>query len=256
MSTAKAALATYVKVDGMKLGLHEDVQQFMTGKAKILPRIPKYQQIWDPQQVIDFLITWSPAKYLSLLHLSMKTVTMLLLVSGQRPQILNFLTLDNMEQKRTSFKFTIQQNLKHSRAKTPATVVSISAFPGDKRVCPVNYLKAYLSRTEKLRNSRKIFISTTTPHEAASLSTMTRWIKNILNLAGIDTTVFSTGSTRAAAANAADRAGVPLQTIMAKAAWQTPTTFNKWYKKPLTQSSDKTYQKAILSKSSQTKERK
>ena len=255
LSTAKAALSAYVKIDGVKLGLHEDVHQFMTGKAKSLPRQPKYTTIWDPQVVFDFLMSWSPAKFLSLLQLSMKTVTMLLLISGQRPQILNFLTLDNMEQKRSSFRFTITQNLKHSRTKSPATVVNVVSYPGDKRICIVNYLKAYLARTEKLRQSRKLFITTTTPHEGATLSTMSRWVKTTLSLAGIDTTVFSPGSTRAAAANAADRAGVPLQTIMSKAAWKTPTTFNKWYKKPVVQDSEKAYQKAIQTKGRKTREK-
>ena len=175
----------------------------------------------------------------------MKTVTMFMLLSGQRPQILKFLSLQNMEKKRNKFTFTVTQNLKHSREKTPATVVQLQAYPGDKRICIVNYLNAYLSRTEKLRNTQCLFITSTAPYEAATLATMSRWIKTTLELAGIDTTVFSPGSTRAASANAAQRAGVPIQTILSKAAWQNETTFNKWYKKPIVKVTQGQYQQAI-----------
>lgn len=262
VSTAKAALATYVKIEGQKLGANDDVHQFMLGKARLTPRQPKYSQIWDPQVVFDFLIKWSPAKFLSLLQLSMKTVTMLLLISGQRPQILKFLTLDNMKKHRSKITFVISDNLKHSREKTPATQVTLLAYPGDKRICVVNYISAYLTRTENLRKSRSLFVTSTPPYEQATLSTMSRWVKSTLTLAGIDTTVFAPGSTRAASANAAQRAGVPLNTIMGKATWQSETTFNRWYKKPILESTEKQYQNAIQKpasskpKSSKTKKSK
>ena len=216
ISTAKAALGTYVKIDGKRLGENEDVHQFMVGKARLMPRQPKYVQIWDPQIVFDFLLKWSPAKFLSLIQLAMKTATMILLVSGQRPQILKFLSIENMQKKKSQINFVIPQNLKHSRKNTPATQIKLLAYPGDKRICVVNYVNAYLARTEKIRKSQSLFITSTPPYEQATLSTMARWVKTVLKLAGIDTTIFAPGSTRAASANAAHQAGVPLNTIMEK----------------------------------------
>ena len=245
ISTAKAALSSFIMINGKPLGQHTLTALLMRGIARQLPRTPKYQTIWDPEQVVQFLRTWAPARALNLLQLSIKTATLIMLVSGQRPQILSFLTLDNMVMKRSVITFTIVQNLKHSRANSPATTVQLRAHP-DKRVCVVNYIKQYLNRTEKLRKDRQLFITTTKPYNGATLNTMSRWIKIALQKSGIDVTVFTPGSTRAASANRAINRGVPLQTVLNKAAWQKKSTFTTWYKKPLTK--QVSYEKAILTK--------
>ena len=243
IATAKAALNSFIKVDGKYLGQHELTSRFMLGIAKQLPRLPKYDNIWDPDQVVTFLKKWSPAKKLNLLQLSAKTATLILLVTGQRPQILHYLSLENMTLKNATVTFTITQNLKHTRGNAPATNITLKSYH-DKRVCVINYIKAYIAKVEKIRNDKAFFVSTTKPHKAATQSTLSRWVKLVLQKSGINTHTFGPGSTRAAAANAAYRKGVTLQTIMSKAAWQSQSTFQKWYLKP--QKTTKNYQRAIL----------
>ena len=246
IATAKAALNTFIKIDGKYLGKHELVTRFMLGIAKQLPRVPKYSSIWDPDQVVAFLKQWSPARKLNLLQLSAKTATLILLVTGQRPQILHYLDLHYMEIKNASVTFTITQNLKHTRGNAPATTLALRSYH-DKRVCVITYIRAYLARVEKIRNDTAFFISTTKPHKAATQSTLSRWVKLVLQKSGINVHTFGAGSTRAATANAAFRKGVPLQTIMTKAAWKSKSTFFKWYLKP--SKTTENYQKAILGKS-------
>ena len=247
ISTAKAALGTFIEIQGKPLGEHPRVVRFMTGIARQLPRQPRYSEIWDPTQVIEFFKAWSPAKILNFFQLSVKTAVLLLLVTGQRPQILSHLSLDLMVRKKGVFKFFITQNLKHSRGNQAATEIVLHNFPADKRVCIVNYLSAYIQRTEPIRKSQQLFITTTRPYGPASLQTLTRWVKFGLQKAGINVTRFSAGSTRAAASNAALRAGVPIQTILARAAWATESTFQKWYRKPLVNQSPD-FQTAVLSR--------
>ena len=246
ISTAKAALSSFIDFNDKPLGEHPKVIRFMSGIARQLPRQPKYSEIWDPTTVVDYFKKWSPAKVLNLFQLSVKTTVLLLLVTGQRPQVLSYLSLDTMVQKKGSYTFYILQNLKHTRGNKPATEIVLQSFPADKRVCIVNYLSAYLKRTASLRSSRQLFITTTRPYGAASTQTLSRWVKCGLQKAGINVTKYSAGSTRAAASNAALRAGVPIQSIMAKATWTRESTFQKWYRKPLEQQT-KQFHTAVLS---------
>ena len=60
---------------------------------------------------------------------------------------------------------------------------------------------------------------------------MSRWIKELLRAAGINTNDFGPGSVRAAAVSKADQQGATLDTIMKSAGWTQPSTFTKFYKK-------------------------
>ena len=247
ISTAKAALSSFLTLDGKPLGQNRYVNQYMLGLAKSLPRVPRYQEIWDPQIVLQFLKKWSPAKVLNLYQLTIKTALLILLVTAQRPQILGKLSLDFMKHTKRTFVFTVTENLKHQRGYDPATIIQLKAFPADLRVCVENYVKAYINRTKPLRKSQKLFVTTTKPHEQASMTTISRWVKTGLTLAGINTKTFGAGSTRAAVANKAFDHGVPVDTILKKACWAQESTFTKWYKKEV-KIKKPDFQTVILSK--------
>ena len=247
ISTAKAALSSFITLDGKPLGQNRYINQYMVGLAKSLPRTPKYQEIWDPQIVLKFLRKWSPAKFLNLYQLTIKTALLILLVTAQRPQILSKLSLDQMRHAKRTFTFTVTSNLKHQRGYDPATVIQLKAFPADLRLCVENYLKAYIARTKNLRQVQDLFVTTTKPYGKATMSTISRWVKTGLQLAGVNTKVFGAGSTRAAVTNRAYDHGVPIETILKKACWANESTFTKWYKKEVKiQGPD--FQSVILSK--------
>ena len=245
ISTAKAALASFVTFDHKPLGQNRYVTLYMTGLAKSMPRTPKYQEIWDPQVVLNFLKKWSPAKLLNIFQLTIKTLLLLLLVTAQRMQTISKFSLDNMQQKKRKIWFTITDNLKHQRGNAPATVIQIQAFPADLRLCPVNYLKAYLARTKFIRSDQGLFVTTTKPHGKATMATLARWAKTGLKLAGVNTTKFSPGSTRAASANKALDQGVSIEKILKQGCWAQKSTFATWYKKDVKEK-DVHFQSAIL----------
>ncbi|KAJ8969397.1 hypothetical protein NQ314_001796 [Rhamnusium bicolor] len=85
------------------------------------------------------------------------------------------------------------------------------------------------------------------PYRTAHKQTISRWTKEMLTIAGIDTAKFRPHSTRHSSSSAAQRQGISLETICRTAGWSERTsTFAKYYNKPLT--SQKTeYAKAILS---------
>ena len=66
-----------------------------------------------------------------------------------------------------------------------------------------------------------------------SKDTLSRWIKTLLVKAGVDMSIFTPHSTRAASATAALRNLVPLKTILKTAGWSNSCTFAKFYNKPV-----------------------
>ena len=90
----------------------------------------------------------------------------------------------------------------------------------------------YIKRTEPLReNNTKLFISFVKPHNSVSKDTLSRWLKNLLSLSGIDTSIFVAYSVRSAACSAAHRNKVPINVILSSAGWSQDNTFKRFYKK-------------------------
>ena len=70
-----------------------------------------------------------------------------------------------------------------------------------------------------------------------------RWIRTVMNSAGIDTGTFKPHSVRPASVSSVSNK-LPLSTILKTAGWSNTCTFRKFYKKPVTM--DTTYCNAIL----------
>jgi hypothetical protein len=124
-----------------------------------------------------------------------------------------------------------------------------SAFPDDFDLCPVECLKCYEVKTREFRPSdiyvpNKLFLSYIHPHNPVTSSTLARWIKNILQLAGIDTSIFTAHSFRGASTSEALNQGISIPEILSMASWSRSSTFQKFYYRPQFNSSPG---KAVLS---------
>ena len=82
----------------------------------------------------------------------------------------------------------------HSRKKTIRGWVTLYDFPDNPAICPVRSLRDYMARTDTLRsvNAHSIFVALTKPHRSVSAQTVTRWIKDLMSKAGLDTEMFKT----------------------------------------------------------------
>ena len=171
---------------------------------------------------------------------------LLALISAQRAQTLHFLKLDNIKLKQNSVTFTVDDLLKQSRPGQLGCSFSFKAYPSDRRLCVVHYLRTYIRRTELIRGQvRSLFISHSKPHNEVSSQTISRWIKEALSAAGIDTAKYKAHSTRSAAVSAASRANVPVTCILKQAGWSSEKTFQRFCHKPLTDNND-TFSQAVL----------
>ena len=160
---------------------------------------------------------------------------LLALVTGQRGHALFQLKVSDIKFSDDHSRCVIHYSdkHKHTRAGTHSAPADIRQFHEEK-LCPVKHLLAYIEKTKDLpaRSSQnRLFLSFQKPHSPISRATFSRWIKTVLETAGIDCAVFSSHSTRAASVSAASGAGVTLKTILDAAGWSGDRTFLKFYKR-------------------------
>ena len=244
MNTARSALSTIITIDGQPAGQHRLVTRFLKSCFQQRPSLPKNNVVWDADLVLQYLKSLSPAKKLPLKLLTYKITMLLLLLSGQRQQTIHLLDVRNMTLTFSRVSFRIGDVVKQTRPGHHVAEIAFRAYAPDRRLCVITVLKAYLTRTLGIRGTTKqLLLTFGRPYHAASRGSIRRWVTAVLLEAGVDLSVFTPHSTRAAATS---RAGsrVPLATIMQAAGWKRESTFRKYYDKPIDKSG--TFAQAIL----------
>ena len=145
--------------------------------------------------------------------------------------------------------FRVPQITKTGKPGKSLTEVFFPAFPQDKCLCVVNYLKNYERKTTKYRNVTKetqalLFISFIRPDAPVSSATISRWLKAVLALAGMDTASFQGHSVRSVASSSTKKLGVSSAEIMKAEDWSRESTNIKFYHKP---TEDTSFGRTILS---------
>ena len=95
-----------------------------------------------------------------------------------------------------------------------APKVSFHSFTEDKSICVVHSIKEYIDRTSPWREQNKessLFLSLLNPHHSVSSK---RWLKQVLNESGINTSLFTAHSTRAASSSKAKVNGAKFEDIL------------------------------------------
>ena len=146
----------------------------------------------------------------------------------------------------SAYKFKISTLVKTSKPGKQVPELVLVAYPSDRRLCVVTCLLEYIQRTSSYRTTRQLFITSVKPFGAASQSTLSRWVKSLMNSAGIDINVFKSHSTRSASTSAAKSVNVPIDTILKSAGWSQTGTFSKFYNKPINNDTSEEYGHAIL----------
>ena len=233
INTARSALSALgLVIDNVLVGAHPLVVRFMKGVYNLRPTKSKNICVWDVSLVLNYLRKLSPVNMLTLQEVTLKLVMLIALTNATRVQTLKFLSVDCMEKLRDEFVFHLDVLLKQSRPGYKNPDVKLRAFPPDRRLCVYTVLKEYIKRTKILRvHTKQLLISYIKPHKAVTCSTISRWIKVVLQKSGIDTRQFSAHSVRSAATSKAKLYNVSLADIMSKAGWTNVNTFATFYNK-------------------------
>lgn len=234
INTAKSAISNIANIEGKPIGEHRTIKRYMKGIFNLKPALPKNNVTWDPQILLSHIKTLSPVATLNLKNLSMKFATLLWLLSGQRGQSILLISLKNLTLTNNHIKIRFGDILKTTRPGFQQREVTIKAYAPDRRLCIVTTAKEYLERTRTIREEQEqLFIGLQKPHKAVSRETISRWVSSTMSEAGLDMSIFSPHSLRAASTSKAQKAKVPINTILETAGWTNENTFSKYYNKPV-----------------------
>ena len=238
LNTARSAISNIdMNSDGdpdhTPVGKHFLVCRYLKGVFNKLKPVPKYNNIWSVDIVLDYLSLYWPLDKITLKELTFKLVMLIALTTGQRCQTLTFLDMSEkyMQRNGECFNFALTDHLKQDRPGKVFGNVRLFKYPV-KELCVYETLDYYLKATENLRNSTRLLVSYIKPYRAVTSSTVGHWIKTMLGQAGVDTEQFSAHSTRCASTSKAI-ASVSSDVILASAGWTEESTFRKFYNKPV-----------------------
>lgn len=228
------------------VGLHPLLTRFFKGVATLKPQRPRYDFIWDPSPVIARLAALYPHTDLSLEVMSKKLIILLALTTAQRMQTLAAIRCPNIVFS-DSVVIKIPDRIKTSRIGKSQPLLIFKQFSDKPELCVFSLLKLYLELTRGLRSDTcdLLFISYRKPYKSVSSQTLGRWVKSMLDEAGIDVSIFSAYSIRHASTSFAASKGINIDEIRRTAGWsQSSDVFVRFYNRPIIK--DASFQTMIL----------
>ena len=131
----------------------------------------------------------------------------------------------------------ISQLTKSKRQSKPNISIDLITYHKDQSLDAVSCYRAYLKRTKEWRvtedQKSQLFLSLVIPHAPVATSTISRWLREIMTEAGINTGFFKAHSVRGASTSKACNAGLSVGQIIDKANWSRADSFRKFYHKPI-----------------------
>lgn len=124
INTAKSAISNVVILtdsEHITVGNHPLVKRFMKGVYNQKPSLPRYKTVWDVSEVLDCLQKID-IDSITMKMLTLKTVMLLALLSGQRVQTLRALSVNKLKLTESSAEFHIETLLKHHQRQQPMDV--------------------------------------------------------------------------------------------------------------------------------------
>ena len=231
LNTYRSAISmSHDRIDGTFVGQHSALCRLLQGTYNARPPRPKQTTIWNVDQVIGHIRSRPPSKDLDLKELSCKLVTLLALANADRASDIHLLDLQYATYREDRVIFQIA-GLNKTRRSGPPREVSYVCFPECPNTCPIETLRIYEQRTQPLRgDATSLLVACVKPHKPVATSTISRWIKNMLEQAGIHDNAHST---RSAATSAAFAAGMLVKNIIDTANWAKESTFKRFYCRPV-----------------------
>ncbi len=219
VNTAKSALSNILgNIDNVSVGQHPLVIKFMKGVSKLRPPMPRYSVTWDANRILELFTSWEDNEILSMKHLSIKLISLLALTTAQRVQSLAAISIKNITWVNPT-QIKLSGNLKCTSISRPNPILIVNEFKNDGKLCVLACLKVYISRTKLLRKDDNLFISFTKPYCTVTPATLSRWLKDVLNPAGVDISIFKGHSFRHAATSKAAGTGISIDCILSRVGW-------------------------------------
>lgn len=130
--------------------------------------------------------------------LTLKLVMLLALTTGHRSQALSKINLDNINILTNLITIKISDKIKTSGKNKLEPIIKFSFFKDIPEICVASTIQCYIEKLLSLRNTQEKYLILThkKPHRKAISHPISRWLKKVLNLSGIDTDMFMGHRTR------------------------------------------------------------
>ena len=246
----------HVRVDGLPIGRHGCVTQFLRGVRRLRPGRALRTPAWDLPLVLRSLTRapYEPLDRSDLKSLSRKTALLLALSSAKRVGELQALSVsqDCMRWKPDGTGVSLWPNPAFlPKVVAPRTVnhvlevVALGSALGPQgcsedlsTLCPVRALRAYVERTQPLRGAgTQLFVCYGGRRLGLPLSKqrLSHWLVDAISAAYVDLGQpvpenVVAHSTRGIATSWAALKGVSMEDICAAASWSAPCTFARFYR--------------------------
>ncbi|XP_068994040.1 uncharacterized protein [Neodiprion pinetum] len=172
LNCLRSALALIL---GPHVGQDPRVKRLFKGVSELRPPKPKYDETWDPKIVLDYAASLMPNEEISLNNLSLKVVTLLALVTGQRMQTLSLIKIPNIQNLGEKIQIKVPDKVKTSGPNRRQPLLNVPFYEKDNSICAATALVAYLKRTQDLRGAEQaLFVAIKKPYGAVSAQTLSR----------------------------------------------------------------------------------
>ena len=187
---ASSALSSAVCIKGFsKLSDHPTISRYLKGSFNRHPPLPKYEQIWDINQVLDYDTSSPDNKELECKYIVKKLVMLFLILGARRKQARFTINIENVTFADNKVILLPNKTLEHTNPNRPLEPLTYHKYDTEEKLCIVNCLQSYLEKRNQLVNDevRELLITYGKPHKPVSRDSAGRWIKNELTNAGVYT---------------------------------------------------------------------
>ena len=232
VNSARCALSAFMAPqDGITFGKNPTISRLLKGVFRSRPALPKYVVTYDAGIVLNYLRSL-PTSTIFLKLLTLKLATLLMFLFAQRAQTLHELNIDYIHIDAEKIVFYNPAILKNTTPNYHLAPLEFYRYH-EEALCLLRTTEVYKDKTQSVRDSPKLLLSFVPPHRAVSAATVARWVKTVMKEAGVDITIFSAHSARAAVTSKTKAKGVSLLEIQKAAGWRNAKTFQTFYQKPI-----------------------
>ena len=164
-------------------------------------------------------------------QLTRKLAMLLAITTASRASELQALHLNLMADKGHFISFTLSTPSKTCKPGR-RRIITVNEYKPRPLLDPVACTRNYILRSQTWRDNakrQKLLLGIVKPHNPVASSTISHWLKTIMEGAGIDTTIYQAHSTRSASTSKAKVGGLSVSDILERANWANAATFFRFY---------------------------
>ena len=232
VNTARSALAN--TFPSLHISTHPLIVRLLRSAVVRLPPSPRYSSTFNLSDVLDRLGSlWPESTRMNFENLTKKTAFLLACSAIMRSSDLARISSSSIQfspgQKSVTF---IVRQPKDATRDRPHRIVNLTCTD-DPNTCAVCTLANYFARTFGLRrrygDKDHLFVSYTEPFHPVGPQRLAKWLLYVLQVCGVDTTVYRAHSIRSAAATHLLNSGFSVDQVMRRANWRSRSVFSHYY---------------------------